>query len=225
MKLTKLFRKKVLITILTRTSNRPLGFEKCRKSIENQTYKNIRHIVSYDNDKDLDYLSKYKKIEYLKVSPIVVEPKDNTKNGHFKFAPYNLYCNTLLEMVKKSWIIFLDDDDMLLHNEVIAEIVNEINSCKKNTLLIWRMRYPDGKLLPPEDQMDRKVIKMSKIGAPCVAFHSDYKKYAYWDCWKGSDFRIIISLFKKLKHKRWIYKPYIQINNFGDFGNKNDIEI
>ena len=48
--------KNPLINILTRTSNRPIGFKNCELSIKNQTYKNIKHIVSYDNDNDLTYL-------------------------------------------------------------------------------------------------------------------------------------------------------------------------
>jgi hypothetical protein len=48
-----------LINILTRTSNRPNGFKRCRESIENQTYKNIRHIVSIDNLNDEEYVKSH----------------------------------------------------------------------------------------------------------------------------------------------------------------------
>jgi len=58
----------ILINILTRTSGRPNGFNKCRKSIENQTYIQIKHLVSYDDNNDLHYLKKYD-CEKIKVKP------------------------------------------------------------------------------------------------------------------------------------------------------------
>lgn len=215
--------KEPLINILTRTSNRPKGFKMCRESIENQTYKNIRHIVSYDDDKDLSYLEGFSGMDIIKVYPIQEKPTDAGERSNFKFAPYNLYCNTLMEEVEEGWIIFLDDDDRLINDHAIEEIVNELNQVSKNTLLIWKMRYPDGKLLPPEDHMDRGIIKMGHIGAPCFTFHSKHKGKAFWDCWKTGDFFFLRQLFQQMKHKKWIKKPYIQLNNSGNFGQREDI--
>ena len=55
------------LNILTRTSNRPNGFKRCYNSIKNQTYKKINHIVSCDNEKDLNYLNNYDDIEVIKI--------------------------------------------------------------------------------------------------------------------------------------------------------------
>ena len=50
-------REEVLINILTRTSNRPIGFYNCHQSVIKQTYKNIKHFVTYENDSDLKYIN------------------------------------------------------------------------------------------------------------------------------------------------------------------------
>ena len=62
----------IIINILTRTSKRPIGFDNCYKSIINQTYKSIKHIVSYEDNKDLQYLNKY---DVVKTYNAVIEKK------------------------------------------------------------------------------------------------------------------------------------------------------
>ena len=215
----------VLLNILTRTSNRPNGFQICRTSIENQTYKNIRHIVSYDDEADLDYLNTYDGIELLKVTPISEEPSRPRLRKGYRFAPYNLYCNQLMDEVKEGWIMFLDDDDRLFDSEVVQKIVYHIQKSTSNTMILWRMQYPDGKLLPPLEHMERGIIKINHIGSPCYTFHSKHRNKARWDCWKAGDFFFLKELFQKIKHKKWIKEPLILLNNSGDFGNRNDIEL
>ena len=214
--------KGILINILTRTSNRPIGFINCHKSIIKQTYKNVRHIVSYENDIDLKYLD-FNDIEKVKVNKykgdILTHPKG------YLHAPYNLYCNELLDKVDEGWVLFLDDDDCLLHNKVLIEVVNEIKKCNNDTMLIWKMRYPNGKVLPLKKHFENKIIEINNLGSPCVIFHSKYKNITKWDNFKAADFRYINTLFDKIPNKKWIEKVYIQINNFGDYGKRNDIDV
>jgi len=210
----------VLINILTRTSNRPIGFYNCRKSITNQTYKNIKQYISFENNVDLGYLDD-EEIYKVKVEKYNGEVLTNPE-GHLH-APYNLYCNELLAQIEDGWILFLDDDDHLLHNNVIKEIVSEIHKSNEDTLFIWQMRYPNGKILPLKRHFNEKQVEFRHIGSPCFLFHSKYKEFAKWDHWKASDYRVVKKLHERIPNKRWIEKVYIQINNYGDFGNKNDI--
>lgn len=216
----KLKEEQILINILTRTSKRPLGFENCHKSIINQTYKNIKHIVSYEDDKDLQYLNKYD-IQKVKVDKYKGEKQINVDG--YLFAPYNSYCNSLLNNVKEGWILFLDDDDNLLHNKVIEELVTEIKKNDECTMFIWKMRYPDGNTIPSNKYFKYKKIEINNIGTPCILFNSKYKSITTWDNFKGSDFRFIKKLFEEIPNKIWLKRTYIQINNFGDYGNRNDI--
>ncbi|MBU3822743.1 hypothetical protein KO566_11770 [Flavobacteriaceae bacterium XHP0103] len=210
----------VLINILTRTSGRPKGFYNCLQSVVNQKYKNIEHYVSYESERDLEgvdsnHLKKVKVDRYE--DEVLINPE-----GHLH-APYNLYCNTLLKQVKGGWILFLDDDDHLLHNKVMTEVVSEIEKANEDTLFIWQMRYPDGKVLPTKKHFEHELVEFMQIGSPCFMFHSKYKDMAQWDQWKASDFRVVKRLSEVVPHKKWLERVYIQINNYGDFGNRNDI--
>ncbi|OEK08843.1 hypothetical protein A8C32_00780 [Flavivirga aquatica] len=209
------------INILTRTASRPIGFLRCHSSISNQTYKKTQHIVSYENDSDYNYI-KGDNIVPVKVNKI---EKSNKKSASgYIHAPYNLHCNKLLEQVKEGWVMFLDDDDNLLHNKVFKEIVDVLKNCNEETLLIWKMRYPDGRTLPEAKNFKDESIQINKIGSCCFMFHSKYKDEIKWDEWKGSDFRFLNGISKKIPNKMWINRVYIQINNFGDFGKQNDVD-
>ncbi|MDO5970565.1 hypothetical protein Q4Q35_12180 [Flavivirga aquimarina] len=212
--------KEIFFNVLTRTSNRPRGFHNCHQSIVNQTYKNVKHFVSYENEKDLDYINSYDLVK-VKVSKTSSEVLVNANNE--PFAPYNLFCNDLLDEVENGWILFLDDDDNFFHNKVLEELAIKIVKADEDTLFIWQMRYPSGKVLPLSKHFKNEEIEINHIGSPCIAFHSKYKDSVRWDSWKRSDFRFINKLFNKLAKKVWIKEVYIQINNHGDFGRKNDI--
>jgi hypothetical protein len=210
----------VLINILTRTSNRPVGFYNCRQSILKQAYKNIRQYVGYEDEADEIYLNE-ELINKVKVNKYKGEVLINPEG--YLHAPYNLYCNELLSHIEDGWILFLDDDDHLLHNKVIKEIVSEINKADEDTLFIWQMRYPNGKVLPTKKHFQTEHVEFNHIGSPCFIFHSKYKEHAQWDHWKASDYRVINKLCEVIPKKKWIEKVYIQINNYGDYGKRNDI--
>ena len=210
----------ILINILTRTSKRPVGFYNCIQTVAKQKYNNIKHHVSYENQSDLEGVES-KHLNKIKVNKYVGEALINPE-GHMH-APYNLYCNELLKNVEAGWILFLDDDDHLLHNKVIKELVLEINKADEDTLFIWQMRYPDGRVLPSKTHFEDRQIEFMNIGSPCFMFHSKYKDVAQWDQWKASDFRVVKRLSEVIPNKKWLERVYIQINNYGDFGNRNDI--
>jgi len=215
---------KPLINILTRTSNRPNGFDMCVNSIKKQTYENINHIVSYDDDLDLNYINNYNvsKIKINREEIIKNDKSVNPNNPSFWFSPHNLYCNSLLDEVKDGYIMFLDDDDMLLHENVIEVIVNNI--VDEDTILIWKMQYPNGRCLPDNNSFKTKSIRLNGIGSPCFLFHSKYKDESTWDAYKCSDFRFLKKLYKKIPNKEWINEILIQLNNSGGFGKKKDIK-
>ena len=211
------------INILTRTSNRPIGFDKCAKSVSNQTYDYINHIVCYDNDDDLSYLNNHDG-ELVKIDRLEVIRKDtlpNPNNANFWPSPHNLYCNELLDSVKDGWIMFLDDDDMLMNDTVIEEIVSNI--VDEDTILIWQMRYPTGNMLPDSQSFRNKQIRLGGIGSPCFLFHSKWKDMARWDGYKCGDFRFLKVIYDKIPNSKWIEKPFIQLNNAGGHGKRKDI--
>jgi len=215
----------IKINILTRTSNRPNGFNICANSVKNQTYDNINHIVCYDNDNDISYIDNFD-VTKVKIDRELIIKNDtsaNPNNSAFWFSPHNLYCNELLDNVEDGWIMFLDDDDMLLNDTVIEEIVSEVKD--EDTMLIWQMRYPRGNVLPTEQSFNSKTIRLGGIGSPCFLIHSKWKDKARWDAYKCGDFRFLNEIFKMIPNKHWIMKPFIQLNNAGGHGKKIDLKF
>jgi glycosyltransferase involved in cell wall biosynthesis len=142
-----------LVNILIRTSYRPSAFARCIASVANQTYKNIRVIVSYDDDRALEYIP-----DWCENLPVI---KSTEPYG------YNLYCNDLKAQVKEGWFFFLDDDDRLASDTVLEELVNGVIQF-----------YPPGHVFIVQFIRGNTVkpctteIIMGKIGMPCIIMHS-----------------------------------------------------
>lgn len=193
----------------------------CHQSVLKQVRCNVNHLITYEKESDLtlitSLLEKSFKVEHL---PIL--PKRNENNRIH--APYNLHCNRLLEEVDNGWIMFLDDDDHLLHDHVLSDLRKSIQKIDKDTLLIFKMRYPDGSVKPSLKFFQEKAIKINEIGSCCFMFHSKYKYSVKWDEWKGADFRFLHELASIIPKQKWINSVFVQINNQGDFGQQNDIQ-
>lgn len=210
---------KPLINILTRTSNRPNFFNRNVNSVNSQTYKNIRHIVSYDNDDDLEYINKHNNLTLVKIDKDKLIREDNSPNPNTgKYSPHNLYFNEMLKVVEEGWVIFLDDDDLFYDENSLEIIVNNI--LNDDTMVIWQMNFINGLILPPTDELKGKP-KLGKIGSPCFSFNIKQLGDIKWDGWKCGDFRFIEKIYNKTDKKITIPKILIEINNIGS-GNKND---
>ncbi len=143
---------KPLINILIRTSNRPASFAKCLQSVVNQSYPNIRIIISIDNDEALRYIPKG--LEVIRVH----------KQPEFQFY-YDLYCNALKDLVTDGYFIFLDDDDLLI-NDILVKLPLEGPG-----LVVQLQR---GNNIVPKDLN----FKIKHIGMPCLILHHSLKNIA-----------------------------------------------
>jgi glycosyltransferase involved in cell wall biosynthesis len=213
---------KPLINILTRTSNRPNGFDNTVKCVKNQTYDNIKHIISYDNDNDLTYLKKYDDLSLVKINRDDLIKNDKYRNPNTgKYSPHNMYFNEMIKHVDEGWVIYLDDDDTLAHTKVIEEIVNVINKHDEDTLIFWKFKLGDNLVLP------RKLDKSNPpsiggIGGSCMTFNIKYKHLSEWDSWKCGDFRVIRKLYNGIANNIFINKVNVLAPIPGS-GNKKDI--
>ena len=214
-------KKKPLINIITRTSGRPNGFKRCHESIKNQSYANIRHIVSIDRIEDAEYVKHYD-VDYFFIDKqkIAAQPDIPDPKTGKKFI-YNLYFNELFAKVNGGWIMILDDDDYLVNKDAVLKMVNKI---KNNTdMLIWQMKYPTGSMLPTISEMGHKP-RLARIGSPCILVHSGIAKTIRWDGWKCGDFRFISQVWNKTNEKRWIKEPLVLLGSGGGFGLRKDIK-
>lgn len=209
-----------LINIVTRTSNRPNGFKRCRESIVNQTYKNIRHIVSIDNLVD-EYYVKDSGADYYFVDKSLVEKMPDIpdpKTG--KRFIYNLYFNILFQKINDGWVLIIDDDDYLSSDTIIEELVKNISN--NTDMIIFQMQYENGSLLPTIQEIGQ-VPRLGRIGSPCILVHSGIAKSIKWDGWKCGDFRYIAQCWKKTGNKIGFKKPVVRIGGQG-FGMRIDLK-
>jgi glycosyltransferase involved in cell wall biosynthesis len=210
---------KPLINILTRTSNRPNAFYLNKSTIRSQTYKNIRHIVSVDDESTEEYVKLYPDTDYIFVNrEKLIEDDISTNPNTGKYSPHNLYFNPLMREVKDGWVMLLDDDDRFANGKALETIVNSIPD--EDTMVIWQMRFPNGAALPPISVMDEPPI-LGLIGSPCVLFHSKYIGDTQWDGWKCGDFRFITSIYNKIPKKVIIPQILVTIGQIGD-GDRKD---
>ena len=212
---------KPLINILTRTSGRPLAFKRCHESVKNQTYQNVRHIVSIDNLEDEEYVKQYG-VEYFFMDKDVIskEPDISDPKTGPRFI-YNLYLNKLIEKVNDGWIIILDDDDYLADNTVLQKVANLV---KSNTdMLLWQMKYPNGGLLPSLQELG-KPPRLARISSQCFTVHSGVAKTIKWDGWKCGDFRFIQKVWAKTVDKRVHKEALVNLGGVG-LGQRNDIGV
>ena len=126
----------VRINILTRSGTRRQCFEKLRKSIEKQKYKNWKHIISNDNIYN-DFLFKYENV-------INVKKLKKLDKNH---CPYNLYLNELLEHCDEGWVIILDDDALLIDDDFLGKLAYQCKKMKKNDIITYDSYYGKYKFL------------------------------------------------------------------------------
>lgn len=127
-----------LINILTRTSNRPRAFEKNRKSILNQTYKNIKHIVCTDDEASVEYINQNGIEDFRMMNREKLIEEDQSRDPDTgPYSPHNLYLNQMMNDVHEGWVIYLDDDDEFSSPEVLKEISELIETHNEDTIYFF----------------------------------------------------------------------------------------
>lgn len=186
------------INILIRTSYRPMGFARALKSVQEQTHKDIRIIVSYDNHNALRYIPEG--IEKIKVL-----------RGPGRYF-YDDYCNTLKAMVTEGYFMFLDDDDMLASNNVLSDIIPML---PETGLLVQLKR---GLLIVPQST----DFKSGKVGMPCLVLNHKYKDIADITVHGAGDSVWIMSVMSQIKIE---FAPVILVRSFMRGGGKEEKPI
>jgi len=200
------------LNILIRTSGRPLYFERMLASIQWQTCKSYRLIVSADTDDTARY------VRAAGIEPVIVERLEKTAAATF---PWNLYLNTLMDKVAGGWIMFMDDDDMYSNRHVFEILLSKMLS-DKNAMVVWQMKFPDGRLVPGEQYWQKTPFTRRQIAMPCFAFHSKWKDHVRFDAQKGADFRMA-NLLNQGLNVQWLQVPLVTLSNFGNKGKRTDL--
>ena len=156
---SKMSMEEKLINIIIRTHNRPNFFKINFKSILNQNYSNYVLYISYDNEETLDYI-KENIGDMTNVNLIKVE-KTNVN------VFYNLYCNTILDNIKDGYNMFLDDDDMLTHSNVLKYINAFL---EEDRFLCWEYMRADKIIGPRKNQ-----VKSGEIVSCGFCYNNKFK--------------------------------------------------
>lgn len=166
------------VTILIRTSNRPILFNRALASVYSQTYKNIDVIVSYDTENRPDYIPE--DIKTIKV----------TKQEGEAF--YNLYLNDLKEQVNDGWFFFLDDDDYLQRINSLEFLVPHLTPI--TATMCQFIRKERRKPLT-------NIIESGKVGLPNIILHHSQKNLAKFDSAMNADYKFIKSISEQIPVK------------------------
>jgi hypothetical protein len=197
------FEKKTpLINILTRTGSRKKDFELLNNSINEQTYKNIRHIKSNDNP-NCSFLNNE--------TDIIDVLKCKTLGSGF----YNLYLNKLISEVNDGWIIILDDDSKLIDNSFIERLANECENLNENEVLIYQvLAWPQKCTLPSNGIIKQKKILFKNIDMACFCGHHSLLKKYNFTAQEGGDYKYLklIEENDDVKFKFISMKPGIWAN-------------
>lgn len=214
---------KPIVNILTRTSGRPKYFERCYESVQSQTYENINHLISVDDDETEEYVKKLTK-QYVRVIPQKegiprIDPVTHARHA----AHYNLYLNELRAHVQSGWIMFLDDDDMFMSDNAISDIINRISN--EDELVFWKVRFPKT-IIPPHELFKKKIIALNNFSMIGFMYNKKYDNYASFDHFSGGDFFFIKQLAPKVPNKLWINEIYTGLqrrDRMGGFGRRDDL--
>jgi hypothetical protein len=210
---------RILINILTRTSNRPNYFKKNRESIKKQTYKHIRHIIHADSIKDIPYIKEtgVNESDIIcsgKMLPTreMMEYKTDKGLMYLAHRPSNLYLNKLTKEVDEGWIMFLDDDDIVLSKTSILKLAVFLKACGKNDFVFFKARFVNmsrmlfKRYTLPKKKIAYKILEgkppnLGEIGGICFTYHCDKKHLIKWDEYSGSDYRVFLQLMRECNAK------------------------
>jgi cellulose synthase/poly-beta-1,6-N-acetylglucosamine synthase-like glycosyltransferase len=208
-----------LINILTRTSNRPKFFKRCVESVLSQTYKNIKHIVSFDDDKDLSYINNYEHLFLVKIDKDWLIKTDTSKNPNTgKYSPHNLYFNVMFKTIEDGWVIILDDDNFFTENTSLEKISKFLDD--EESLVLWQINHINHGKIPNKNLLGKPPI-IGNIDSGCFSFNIKILGDLKWDGWKCGDFRFIKNLYNRVDKKVLIPETFITIDSVG-FGNRGD---
>jgi glycosyltransferase involved in cell wall biosynthesis len=116
-----------------------IGRESLKNTVDsliNQSNPNWECIIVFDDVSEVIFDDN--RIKYLKINKL------GRKSEHHNQA--GLVRNAALEISNTKWIGFVDDDDTL-HKDYVKTLFEKY---EKYDLVIWRMRYISGRILPNE---------------------------------------------------------------------------
>lgn len=187
-----------MINVLIRLhKGRDVLFERCIKSIFNQTHKDFKIIVSFDDPVCYPIIEKYG------LDSCRVFKQEDLGETH-----YNLYCNNLKNKVEDGWFFYLDSDDYLSTNDALERISKHLDEVKYSAI-ICQMERSFGLVKPSDEQIRNRQVISGKIGMPCIFVHHSVKDIASFNETSNADYFYIQQVKRELGKKMKFVKEVI----------------
>jgi len=170
--------------VITRTAGRRRAFERCRRSVFQQTYSPLLHVVTFEEEHPPEWL------EADILVPVAAGPRVGKRS-----APYNRFIGEARKALpdETGWYMVLDDDDEFLE-ETAAEQIMSMRGLGR--VILWRVRLKN-RTLPPTHLVGKKPVK-AQICSCAYAAPVAEKKAGSWLPRRGGDFHGIRTLYEKL---------------------------
>lgn len=179
------------ITFIIPSLNRPT-ISRSVDSLINQTNPNWECIIVYDGVDGEDFYDE--RIKTIRIEKTGTIGPFNGQSG--------LVRNVGISMCKTKWIGFLDDDDT-----VSPDYVNDLfKKYNDYDFVIWRMRYSDGRVLPPFGSND---LSFGNVGIS-FCYKNKFEGLLFDNNRNGEDFDMVTKL--KSLTNNFIITPEVYYN-------------
>lgn len=116
--------------------------------------------------------------------------------GNSEGFSYNLYCNSLKNMVSEGFYFFLDSDDTLIPG-ALSKIAPHLEEDRPVICQMLR----NGRPKPADIYMDKRGVIKGRIGMPCLIVHSKHKDLFTFTATEDADYQWIKTISEQLDCK------------------------
>jgi|688.fasta_scaffold15615_18 glycosyltransferase involved in cell wall biosynthesis len=167
------------------------------ESLKNQTNPNWKCIIVYDGVDGMQFDDE--RITTIKTEKKGIEGINNHVAG---IGVCGLVRNEGLKLCNTEWIGFLDDDDTI-HPNYVEKL---FESYTKYDLVVWRMKYENGFILP---EFDRTDLVFGRVGIS-FCYKNKFNDLLFDNDLDGDDFGFLSKLIKLTDN--WIITDEVYYN-------------
>jgi GT2 family glycosyltransferase len=174
------------IYVLIRTHKRPKALRRCLNSLCEQTNKNFSVAIISDYEKDLveNLAHEYPDIHFMFIH---VRP--------LGYPGCNLYLNQVKNYIDSDYVIFVDDDDIVVDNTYFKTIEN-ITNVSPYPVIISKSQFP--RIIIPPDNRWGLYPQTGYIGTLNFCIRNDIYKRCNWSGDQTGDFHFIKDVFDNI---------------------------
>ena len=179
-----------LIYVLVRTHKRPEALRRCLDSLCEQTKKHFSVVIISDYEKDLveNLVYEYPDLYFIFMH---VDP--------LGYPGCNLYLNEVKNYINSDYVIFIDDDDIVVDSTYFETIENIIN-VSPYSVIISKAQFP-GRLIPSDNRWGL-YPQAGNISTLNFCVRTDIYKKCNWSGDHIGDFHFIKNVFDIIDWQR-----------------------